>query len=573
MPAIRHLIIRNFRAIKEFMWYPNPGLNCLIGPGDSGKSTVLDAIDVVLGARRSITFNDADFNCGNISQPIEILATIGALEDELQNFEYYGNVLRGFNLQDRTIFDEPQHGLETVLTVRLRVGADLEPDWTLFSERSDTAGQEYRLKWKHRIIVSPNRLGVMSYNHLTWGSGSVLPRLSTDGIETGETLAAVSRIARSAFPSPVPPNIQETINKVQSVADDMAVAAHGVKAALDPKAVALSNGAISLHDNNGTPLRQLGTGSTRLLVSGLQKLASESSMLLVDEAEYGLEPFRISKFLHELGAKNVHSGKQVFITTHSPHVLRELQVHQLHVLRKAEVPFEPPWSQYSHWAYTANANDSQAQATLRACAEAFFSKKVIVAEGKTEIGLVRGIDMFEESQNRQSLLSNGAFCADGGGSKLFERAMVFAQFGYPTAIFKDSDISTQHTNSTALATKQGIQIIEWGHGWATEEALFNCCPESLILELLDLAVDRNSADAIDTHIRNSSNHSYDLNKCKASFEEPMRGCLASSAKKYGWYKDIEPAEYIALNVIGPNRNTFKKELIAVIDSLFQWAKS
>ncbi|HBK4804844.1 TPA: AAA family ATPase, partial [Enterobacter hormaechei subsp. steigerwaltii] len=53
MPKIRHIEVENFRVIKKLSWSPSPGLNCLIGPGDSGKSTILDAIDLALGARRS----------------------------------------------------------------------------------------------------------------------------------------------------------------------------------------------------------------------------------------------------------------------------------------------------------------------------------------------------------------------------------------------------------------------------------------------------------------------------------------------------------------------------------------
>ncbi|MDF9176679.1 AAA family ATPase, partial [Enterobacter hormaechei] len=57
MPVIRQLEILNFRAVRQLKWSPSPGLNCLIGPGDTGKSTVLDAIDLALGARRSYAFN------------------------------------------------------------------------------------------------------------------------------------------------------------------------------------------------------------------------------------------------------------------------------------------------------------------------------------------------------------------------------------------------------------------------------------------------------------------------------------------------------------------------------------
>ncbi|TMP71043.1 hypothetical protein, partial [Pseudoalteromonas sp. S1608] len=55
--------------------------------------------------------------------------------------------------------------------------------------------------------------------------------------------------------------------------------------------VAVSHGAVSLHDVNDTPIRQLGTGSTRLLFAGLHKLGSTSKLFIIDEVVFGLEPF------------------------------------------------------------------------------------------------------------------------------------------------------------------------------------------------------------------------------------------------------------------------------------------
>ncbi|TKF96441.1 AAA family ATPase, partial [Vibrio sp. F13] len=98
------------------------------------------------------------------------------------------------------------------------------------------------------------------------------------------------------------------------------------------------------------PLRQLGTGSSRLLISGLQKAASNSKVIIVDEAEYGLEPYRITRLLNELGSKDAEPTQQVFITTHSPYVLRELQAQQLHVMRRptpAQEAFDPERIQHT----------------------------------------------------------------------------------------------------------------------------------------------------------------------------------------------------------------------------------
>ena len=48
MAVIRKVEIRNFRSIKSLDWWPADGVNCLIGAGDAGKSSVLDAIDYCL---------------------------------------------------------------------------------------------------------------------------------------------------------------------------------------------------------------------------------------------------------------------------------------------------------------------------------------------------------------------------------------------------------------------------------------------------------------------------------------------------------------------------------------------
>ena len=56
MARIKLVEINNFRGIKSMTWTPGPGINCLVGSGDSGKSTILDAMDLCLGARRSVQF-------------------------------------------------------------------------------------------------------------------------------------------------------------------------------------------------------------------------------------------------------------------------------------------------------------------------------------------------------------------------------------------------------------------------------------------------------------------------------------------------------------------------------------
>ena len=132
MALVRHVSIQNFRGIASLDWFPNSGINAIIGPGDTGKSTVLEAIDLVVGARRA-SFTDADFHKLDTNKPIIIDITIGQLPKELLNLEAYIRFLRGYDSVFEMIDDEPGDGVEPAITLRLKVTGDCEPTWSLQS--------------------------------------------------------------------------------------------------------------------------------------------------------------------------------------------------------------------------------------------------------------------------------------------------------------------------------------------------------------------------------------------------------------------------------------------------------
>lgn len=336
MARIRKLEIQNFRCIKRLAWTPSPGINCLIGPGDSGKSSILDAIDLCLGARRSVPIGDTDFYGLDVTTPIEISATIGALPDDLVNLDAYGDFLRGFDSATGVIEDEPRVGLETVLTLRLKVDSDLEPVWTLHSDRAAEQGSERGLAWKDRSRIAPARIGSFASMNLSWSRNSILNKLTDDRADLGGALAAAAREARANFGDQARVQLQQPLQIVTETASNLGVPIGGAaQALLDAHSVSIGDGAIALHDAQGIPLRSLGTGSSRLLVAGLQRRAAQAaSIALVDEVEFGLEPHRLIRFLDSLGAKENVPPLQVFLTTHSPVALRELSGDQLYVVRK-----------------------------------------------------------------------------------------------------------------------------------------------------------------------------------------------------------------------------------------------
>lgn len=73
---IRHIKIRNFRGIKSLSWHVKGDFCCIIGPGDTCKTTILTALDYALSPRTSLSFEDSDFFNLDIDQDIVIQVTL-----------------------------------------------------------------------------------------------------------------------------------------------------------------------------------------------------------------------------------------------------------------------------------------------------------------------------------------------------------------------------------------------------------------------------------------------------------------------------------------------------------------
>lgn len=551
MARIRKIEIANFRGICSLTWLPAPGINCLIGPGDSGKSTILDAIDLCLGARRNAQFTDADFFNLDVERPINISLTIGALDDALKNFETYGLFLRGFRAETGEVEDEPEKDLETVLTLNLIVLSDLDPIWTLFSDRAQAQNATRNLTWADRVQLSPTRIGALAESNLGWRRGSVLNKLTDEKADASAALVQAARHARETFGDEASSQLAETLRLVGEAATELGIdVGSKVRALLDAHAATFAGGTISLHDEDGVPLRGLGVGSTRLLIAGLQrKAATQAAILLVDELEHGLEPHRIIRFLGSLGAKEKESPLQAFMTTHSPVALRELSGSQLFVLRETAG---------KHTA-TCVGTDNDTQGTIRACPDAFLASSVLVCEGASEVGLMRGLDQYLVAQGQASISARGIALVDAGGvDKIFDRAQAFHKLGYRVAVIRDDD-RTPAAGVEEAFTDAGGKAFAWRPGRALEDELFASLTEAAVIKMLDYAIELHGDSLIDDHIKSATSGKTKLEDVQGEllFGTPSpetRTILGKAArtKKAGWFKSVSWMEDIARNIVGPD---------------------
>jgi putative ATP-dependent endonuclease of the OLD family len=534
-----------------------------MGPGDVGKSSILDAIDLCLGARRNAQFTDADFYNLDVEQPISITITIGELDDSLKSMETYGNYLRGCNVEAQTIEDEPEKNCETVLTIRLTVAGDLEPVWTLVSERAAAQSQSRNLNWSDRVRLSPTRIGALTDYNLAWRRGSVLNKLSEERADTSAALAKAAREARSAFGDQADSQLGETLSIVATTAQELGIpVGDKLKAMLDVHSASFSGGTVSLHGETGIPLKSLGLGSIRLLIAGLQrKAAKEATIILVDELEHGLEPHRIIRLIGSLGAKEKSPPLQAFLTTHSPVAVRELNGDQLFVVRQSEG---------THSA-TVLGTEDEIQGTIRSFPDAFLAKSVIICEGASEVGFLRGLDNADVAKGEPSLTALGVALVDAGGCDyIYKRANAFYRLNYRVCVFRDDDKQPDPATEKAF-TDQGNSLFKWRAERALEDELFLSLTDEAVAKLLLRAVELHGEELIEAHIDSESGGKLKLADCKSDLTTEKREILAKAArrKKNSWFKTVGWMEGVAEDIVAPDRDP-DEGFWGIVEPVYDW---
>ncbi|TKB87868.1 MAG: DUF2813 domain-containing protein, partial [Nitrospira sp.] len=433
---IRHMEIRNFRGIKSLSWHVRGDFNCIIGAGDACKTTILTALDYALSPRITLTLDDADFFNQDVTQDIVIQVTLAEWNEsdlEIRDFFCESKFAQyKCGLTEAGPIPEPQISGVVAISLSLRIDKSLEPKWSIVKGRDEGEEQDKKPIYAvDRAVLKLSRLDLFSDFHFSWGRNTILTRLSSENsVNLNSVLSTLSREMRQSNVSG-----HESIVACQTVADTIKKEAEntGVKlASLSPKIdvqrQSMTAGAISLHDNN-VPLRHKGNGSKRLIAAAMQiKLHDGKNIALIDEIEVGLEPHRIRGLIHRLRK----SDQQIFTTTHSPVVIRELNTaeSELYVCRcdtAGTVTLES----------MGTVPDIQGQ--VRTNAEAFLGSKIVACEGLTEIGCLRAYDLYRWDENSPpvwSLATSYFNCNGGGNIKLVCPKLL--QLGYRTAVVCDN---------------------------------------------------------------------------------------------------------------------------------------
>lgn len=568
---IRHVKIENFRGIRSLSWRIRGDFNCLIGAGDACKSTILTALDYALSPRSYLSFGDSDFFNLDVEQDIVIQVTLADWDEEREDVKRFfqeskfGRFKCG--LDDNGPLEEPRSEDDVAVSVSLRVDKDLDPKWSVVKgpDRGEDANKK-TISYRDRSVLGLSRIDLLSDYHFTWGRNSILTRLS--GEAQGNLSEVLSQLNREIRQIDISGNISEFQDIAETVGEEsrnagVALAKLSPKINI-PRRQSMDAGVLSLHEDE-VPISSKGDGSKKLIAVAMQmKLQNGKNISLIDEIETGLEPHRIRGLLQRLKK----SGQQVFATTHSPVVVRELEASNLYVCRcdgEGTVDIE------------SLDTVSGIQGPVRRNAEAFLGRKIIVCEGATEIGCLRAYDTYRFGEENSSPVWSLAtsYFDSGGGGEIASNCEKLVELGYKTAVLCDND-ALEHMSEKAVneLSESGVHVCAWERGNSTEKQLFQDIPREHIRDMLNTiaaAHDTLELDKMVEDVRKDPKVK-DLSLSDDPGDWPendvLRNVIGHLAHKGKWIKRISRAEEVfefALPLL-PDDTGLKKRL----DDLWKW---
>lgn len=546
---VRHLSIRGFRGIKQLDWQIDADLVCLVGPGDSCKTTVLDALELVLSERYTIALTDADFYGGVVTDDsqLTIEATISDPPTALMDEQKFGHWMRGVSPAGE-IHDDPEEGDAKALTVRFTADSSLEPRWCLY---------KHALEGEERVFTSRERekLGIFRVDneniaHLRWARGSALTKLDANADAT-LLLAEAQRAARAA--------VFTTDNKAMSkVAKDASTAIRQLAAAdlEDPRAGIeilarpwTTN--LSLHDGD-VPMTRAGLGTRRLAGTAIQlKAFADRATILLDEVELGLEPHRLRHLLLTLKRRQRDGGGQTFVTTHSPQVVdfleTDLQLVRCHagIVKIQSIPDK-----------LAGKSQGWVGRTFAQSPSALLARRIVVGEGATESGFLTAYtDLWADDEEATPALAGASVrrpIDNSGGSEAPFIARMFRELGFETLLFADDDLAAERKiafDEHVRAAKQvGVEIVLCEKGKCLEQQVVDSLPDGALASLINLAVEINGgnqerlngqiATALGVSSELELDHPLDWSKQHSKSIEEIRNAVAMAATDGKWFKSV-----------------------------------
>jgi putative ATP-dependent endonuclease of the OLD family len=421
--------IDNFRGIKNCEIFLN-GHTVFVGDNNTGKSTILEAIDLVLGPERLSRYpviDEHDFYAGEYigEEDNEIKVTVEVIVSDLTDEQQrkFNNHIEWWNCETKKMIEgpPPEATDQKIVSAALRVGFEGYFD----AEEDDFFGKSFfksPLKDDDTYDFFGNQdkrlCGFLFLRTLRTGSralslekGSLLdvilklreirpkmweeilselrslPVASNPDLGISDILTSVQKSIRSFVPSDWAENPQ------LRVSDLTRSHLRKVLTVFMSTGEARSDGSIY-----AAPFKHQGTGTINMLVLALLSMIADlkqNVIFAMEEPEIAIPPHTQKRIINSVTS----SSAQAIFTSHSPYVLEEFKPEEILVIKRKNGVLEGMPASYPP---TVKPKKYREEFRRRFC-EALLARRVLLAEGRTEY------DAFPAAARRLNQLHQDEF--------------------------------------------------------------------------------------------------------------------------------------------------------------------
>jgi len=451
------------RGIKALSWYPARGINVILGGGDVGKTTILDAVALLLNPTNSTTISDTDYYARNVDAGFIIEAVVSLPLDSGINSDVKPSLPWVWNGTEAIVPSmEEGDGTPGDPVYRLRVRGTEHLELSYEIVQPNNSEDLFRVALRRAIGLVRLAGDDRNDRDLRLVQGSALDRLLSD---KGLRSRLASGLARDGAKEHLKTDAKKALDaldeafKKDSLPSQLDLAITGSQGISIAALIGLTADRQGIH----LPLASWGAGTRRIAALAIaEQNQGETPITVVDEIERGLEPYRQCLLMDKL-----QRGKsQAFVTTHSLFALSSASEASL-------------W--YVDHEGRIGLLDRKKTATHRkADPQTFLSRLAIVSEGAAEKGFVTAL---LEKTLGSSLEKFGVHVSDGGGHEstlgLLE---ALADGGLRFGGFTDNEDGKHPERWKKVTAKLGQLLFRWNNG-CLEENIIGAIPENNLAAL------------------------------------------------------------------------------------------
>jgi predicted ATP-dependent endonuclease of OLD family len=342
---IDKIVIKNYKIFKDFELNLNPSLNILVGDNESGKSTILEAINLCLsrkinGKPIDLELSSYLFNNAVVREFIEaVKLKITPILPEIL-IEVYLNDSSG--LDDYRGTNNTKRENSIGVKIQICFNEDYKDEYEKLITTDPTQIQlipteYYKVNWRSFAdnTISPRGAKVVcsfidaSSIHLQNGTDYYLQSIIKSGLNPKERaeLSIAYRKLKEEFAKAT--SIQNINRQLDN--DKGAITSKNLEITLDVSQKTNWEANLIPHLDK-LPFHCSGKGeqSSLKIMLALQRKADDSQVILIEEPENNQSFSSMNILLEKI--KEKCGGKQIIITTHSAYVLNKLGLQNLMLL-------------------------------------------------------------------------------------------------------------------------------------------------------------------------------------------------------------------------------------------------